>query len=140
MDTDRDPDRRDFLHGVAAGGIAALPTGAGVAADPPAAGPGRPVPITLNVNGADREVTVEPRVTLLDALREVLHLYGSKKGCDHGQCGACTVLLDGRRVNSCLTLALAAAGSKVRTVEGLADGEHLHPVQAAFITHDAFQC
>lgn len=140
MDTDIDPDRRDFIQGVAAGGIAAtLPAGA-AAADPPAAGPGKPVALKLNINGADRDLTVEPRVTLLDALREGLHLYGSKKGCDHGQCGACTVLVDGRRVNACLTLAAQAVGSKVVTVEGLANGDDLHPVQAAFIKHDAFQC
>src|SRR5881398_2638062 len=96
--------------------------------------------ITLQVNGAAHQLFIDTRTTLLDALRERLGLTGPKKGCDHGQCGACTVLLDGRRVNSCLTLALAAAGSKVQTVEGLADGEHLHPVQSAFITHDAFQC
>lgn len=142
MDTDSDPDRRDFIQGVAAGGIAAtLPTGA-AAADPSPApgGTGRPVTLKLNINGADRELTVEPRVTLLDALREGLHLYGSKKGCDHGQCGACTVLIDGRRVNSCLALAAAAVGSKVTTIEGLAHGDELHPIQAAFIKHDAFQC
>src|SRR5438067_10799265 len=99
-----------------------------------------PQPVTLRINGAEHQLALEPRVTLLDALREVLHLTGSKKGCDHGQCGACTVLLDGRRVNSCLVLVAAAAGGKVTTVEGLADGEDLHPVQAAFIKHDAFQC
>ena len=92
------------------------------------------------MNGTDHDLKLEPRVTLLDALREVLHLTGSKKGCDHGQCGACTVLLDGRRVNACLTLAVAAVGGKVLTVEGLADGEKLHPLQLAFIKHDAFQC
>jgi xanthine dehydrogenase YagT iron-sulfur-binding subunit len=141
MDTDSDPDRRDFLQGVAAGGIAAtFPTGYAGAAEPPMDGPGKPVALKLHINGTDRELTVEPRVTLLDALRENLHLYGSKKGCDHGQCGACTVLLDGRRVNSCLTLAAAAVGSKLTTIEGLAKGDDLHPVQAAFIKHDAFQC
>jgi xanthine dehydrogenase YagT iron-sulfur-binding subunit len=142
MDTDSDPDRRDFIQGAAAGGLAAALPASAAAADPPAvaAGPGKPVALKLRVNGADRELTVEPRVTLLDALREVLHLYGSKKGCDHGQCGACTVLVDGRRVNACLTLAAQAAGSKVTTIEGLANGEELHPVQAAFVKHDAFQC
>src|SRR5689334_13881895 len=99
-----------------------------------------PQPLTLRINGAEHRLTIEPRVSLLDALREVLHLTGSKKGCDHGQCGACTVLVDGRRVNSCLTLAAAAAGSKVTTIEGLANGEELHPVQAAFVKHDALQC
>jgi xanthine dehydrogenase YagT iron-sulfur-binding subunit len=94
----------------------------------------------LTINGEAHDLKLDPRVTLLDALREVLHLTGSKKGCDHGQCGACTVLVDGRRVNACLTLAVAAAGGQVRTVEGLADGEALHPLQSAFIKHDAFQC
>ena len=96
--------------------------------------------ISLNVNGSERKLSLDPRVTLLDALREHLQLTGSKKGCDHGQCGACTVLIDGRRVYSCLTLAIVAAGSKVTTIEGLADGDKLHPVQAAFIERDAFQC
>src|SRR5438067_13240387 len=105
---------------------------------PPSYAP--PQPLTLHINGAEHQLNIEPRVTLLDALREVLHLTGSKKGCDHGQCGACTVLVDGRRVNSCLTLAAAAAGRKVRTVEGLADGDNLHPVQVAFIRHEAFPC
>ena len=98
--------------------------------------------IALTVNGAQHRVELEdPRVTLLDLLRERLHLTGSKKGCDRGQCGACTVLLDGRRVNSCLVLAVAHDGADVLTIEGLAgaDGE-LHPVQAAFIAHDALQC
>jgi xanthine dehydrogenase YagT iron-sulfur-binding subunit len=82
----------------------------------------------------------DPRVTLLDLLRERLHLSGTKKGCDRGQCGACTVLLDGRRINSCLTLAASCDGAAVQTIEGVAQGEALHPVQAAFIAHDAFQC
>jgi xanthine dehydrogenase YagT iron-sulfur-binding subunit len=140
MDTDSDPDRRDFLQNVAAGGIAAAISSGKGEAWQLATGPGRAVPVTLNVNGAECELAIEPRITLLDALREVLRLYGSKKGCDHGQCGACTVLVDGRRVNSCLTLAIQAAGSKVTTVEGLANGAELHPVQEAFIKHDAFQC
>ena len=94
----------------------------------------------LKVNGTVRTIQAEPRVTLLDALREHLDLTGSKKGCDHGQCGACTVLVDGRRVNSCLTLAVMAQNKEITTVEGLAKGEDLHPLQAAFIEHDGFQC
>jgi len=92
------------------------------------------------VNGRDHRLSIDPRVTLLDALRERLHLTGTKKGCDHGQCGACTVLVDGRRIYSCLTLAAMSAGAKVTTIEGLADGDRLHPLQQAFITHDGFQC
>lgn len=99
-----------------------------------------PRPVRLEVNGRTYTLQIEPRVTLLDALREHLDLTGSKKGCDHGQCGACTVLVDGRRVNSCLTLALMAEGKKVTTIEGLAHGDQLHPVQAAFVKHDGFQC
>ena len=99
------------------------------------------VPITLTVNGAEQRLTVDTRTSLLDLLREHLGLTGAKKGCDHGQCGACTVLLDGRRANACLALAVAHDGAEVTTVEGLAgaDGE-LHPLQQAFLEHDAFQC
>ena len=97
--------------------------------------------ITLTINGTKRTVELEdPRVTLLDLLRESLDLPGTKKGCDRGQCGACTVLLDGRRINSCLALAVSNDGAEVLMIEGLARGEVLHPVQAAFIAHDAFQC
>ena len=97
--------------------------------------------ITLTINGIRRTVELEdPRVTLLDLLRERLDLTGTKKGSDRGQCGACTVLLDGRRINSCLALAAGLDGGEVLTIEGLAQGEALHPVQAAFIAHDAFQC
>jgi xanthine dehydrogenase YagT iron-sulfur-binding subunit len=96
--------------------------------------------VTLRINGADHALRLDPRVTVLDALREHLGLTGAKKGCDHGQCGACTVLVDGRRANSCLMLAVAAEGAEITTIEGLADGEDLHPVQAAFVEHDAFQC
>jgi xanthine dehydrogenase YagT iron-sulfur-binding subunit len=97
--------------------------------------------VTLTVNGVERTVALEdPRVTLLDLLRERLQLTGTKKGCDRGQCGACTVLLDGRRVNSCLALAISHDGAQVTTIEGLASGDALHPVQAAFIAHDGFQC
>jgi xanthine dehydrogenase YagT iron-sulfur-binding subunit len=97
--------------------------------------------ITLTINGKRREVELnDPRVTLLDLLRERLHLTGTKKGCDRGQCGACTVHVDGRRINSCLTLALSCDGADVLTIEGVAHGDSLHPVQAAFIAHDGFQC
>ena len=99
-----------------------------------------PVPVALEVNGQPHLLTIEPRVTLLDALRERLGLTGTRKGCDQGQCGACTVLVDGRRVNSCLTLAIAVEGKRVTTVEGLARGDQLHPLQQAFIDADAFQC
>jgi xanthine dehydrogenase YagT iron-sulfur-binding subunit len=99
------------------------------------------IPITLTINGVrHRLVLDDPRVTLLDLLREQLHLTGTKKGCDRGQCGACTVLLDGRRVNSCLALAVSHDGAELLTIEGLAQGDALDPVQAAFIEHDAFQC
>jgi xanthine dehydrogenase YagT iron-sulfur-binding subunit len=98
------------------------------------------VQITLQVNGQSYVRKLDPRVTLLDALREDLGLTGTKKGCDHGQCGACTVLIDGRRMNSCLTLAIAAQGKAITTIEGLARGHQLHPMQTAFIQHDAFQC
>jgi xanthine dehydrogenase YagT iron-sulfur-binding subunit len=96
--------------------------------------------ITLTVNGAARQLDVAPWTTLLDALRDHLDLTGTKKGCDHGQCGACTVLVDGRRINSCLTLAVMQEGANVTTVEGLARNGALHPLQQAFIEHDAFQC
>ncbi|HZT58758.1 MAG TPA: 2Fe-2S iron-sulfur cluster-binding protein [Pyrinomonadaceae bacterium] len=98
------------------------------------------IPVTLRVNGRSYPLQLEPSVTLLDALRERVGLTGSKKGCDRGQCGACTVLADGRRINSCLALAAAYEGAEITTVEGLARGDELHPVQAAFIRHDGFQC
>ena len=97
-------------------------------------------PVSLSVNGEERSLDLDVRTTLLDALREHLDLTGAKKGCDHGQCGACTVLLDGRRVNSCLVLAVAAQGHEITTIEGLGTAERLHPLQAAFIDHDGFQC
>jgi xanthine dehydrogenase YagT iron-sulfur-binding subunit len=96
--------------------------------------------ITLTVNGAKRKLEVAPWTTLLDALRNHLDLTGTKKGCDHGQCGACTVLLDGKRINSCLTLAIMKDGSEVTTIEGLSNGNGLDPLQQAFMDHDAFQC
>jgi len=99
------------------------------------------IPLRLTLNGQPREIALDdPRVTLLDLLRERLGLTGAKKGCDRGQCGACTVLVNGRRINSCLTLAASLDGAEVLTIEGLAEGDRLHPVQAAFIAHDGFQC
>lgn len=98
------------------------------------------IPLNIVVNNKAYKASIEPRVTLLDYLREELHLTGTKKGCDHGQCGACTVHVDGERVNSCLSLAVMNEGKKITTIEGLANGEQLHPMQAAFIKHDGFQC
>jgi len=96
--------------------------------------------VQLKINGQDHRLAIDPRTTLLDALREHLHLTGSKKGCDHGQCGACTVLVNGRRINSCLSLAVTHEGDEITTIEGLAKGDELHPVHAAFLEHDGFQC
>jgi xanthine dehydrogenase YagT iron-sulfur-binding subunit len=96
--------------------------------------------VTFTVNGKARELELDTRTTLLDALRENLHLSGTKKGCDHGQCGACTVIVDGRRINSCLTLAVMHQGGSITTVEGLGTPENLHPMQAAFVKHDGYQC
>jgi xanthine dehydrogenase YagT iron-sulfur-binding subunit len=96
--------------------------------------------LSLTVNGQSHDLNVDNRTSLLDLLREHLHLTGTKKGCDHGQCGACTVLVDGRRVNSCLTLAVMHGGDKVTTIEGLGEPGDLHPMQAAFVKHDGFQC
>ncbi|QQO20373.1 (2Fe-2S)-binding protein [Bradyrhizobium diazoefficiens] len=135
-------DRRAFLAGAA--GSALVPITARAAAEearaPAAQDPALPVDITLRVNGKDKRLHIDARTTVLDALREHLKLTGSKKGCDHGQCGACTVLIDDRRVVSCLTLALAAEGQEITTIEGLATDERLHPMQQAFIDNDAFQC
>jgi xanthine dehydrogenase YagT iron-sulfur-binding subunit len=108
--------------------------------DPPLASARAVVPLTLELNGRQATFTIEPQVTLLDLLRDRAGLAGTKKGCDRGQCGACTVLVNGRRTLSCLALALAHAGDEITTIEGLANGEELHPVQAAFVEHDAFQC
>jgi len=96
--------------------------------------------ITLRINGKDHQLRIDPRTTLLDCIRETVALTGTKKGCDHGQCGACTVLVDGRRINACLTLAVMKEGAQVTTIEGLAQAGKLHPLQQAFIDHDAFQC
>jgi xanthine dehydrogenase YagT iron-sulfur-binding subunit len=98
------------------------------------------IPVSLRVNGKNYNLQIDPRTTLLDCLREHLHLTGSKKGCDHGQCGACTVHINGRRVNSCLCLAAMYEGDEITTIEGLGRPENLHPMQEAFVTHDAYQC
>ena len=98
------------------------------------------VPISLTINGSRQELTIAPWTTLLDLLREELLLHGTKKGCDHGQCGACTVLIDDVRVNSCLVLAVTRNGAEITTIEGLGDPQSMHPLQAAFVEHDAFQC
>jgi xanthine dehydrogenase YagT iron-sulfur-binding subunit len=115
------------------------PSGSGIATGASTALPGTTA-ITLVLNGASIRLDVAPWTTLLDALREQLGLTGTKKGCDHGQCGACTVLVDGRRINSCLTLAVMKDGATVTTIEGLSEKGVLHPIQQAFIDHDAFQC
>ncbi|HET7537989.1 MAG TPA: 2Fe-2S iron-sulfur cluster-binding protein [Candidatus Didemnitutus sp.] len=141
--------RREFMKLSAGGGAVLLLSGMSVHADaPPAPHTAAAAPalasslstVALTVNGHEHHLDVEPRITLLDALREHLALMGTKKGCDRGQCGACTVLVNGVRQNSCLTLAVMCAGTEVTTVEGLAGGNDLHPLQAAFIKHDAFQC
>ena len=98
------------------------------------------MPVSFDVNGKRRRLDLDPRTTLLDALREHLHLTGTKKGCDHGQCGACTVIVNGERINACLSLALQHEGDTVTTIEGLGTPDHLHPMQTAFITHDGYQC
>ena len=143
--TDFDVTRRELL-GLAAvtGGVLTftplLPEGSSpAAAQIPDQAPAA-VQVTLRVNGAEHRLALDPRTTLLDALREHLHLTGSKKGCGLGQCGACTVLMDGKRVKSCLSLAALTEGREITTIEGLAQGEQLHPLQAAFIERDAFQC
>ena len=134
-------DRRAFMAGAA--GSALVPMTAHATQDaraPTAQDPSLPVDVTLRVNGKDKRLSLDARTTVLDALREHLKLTGSKKGCDHGQCGACTVLIGDRRVVSCLTLALAAEGQEITTIEGLATDDHLHPMQQAFVDNDAFQC
>lgn len=141
--------RRQFITNVAAAGAGVVvaptmiqPANAAqlVANQNQATAGGETFPVTLQVNGKTHELQLDPRVTLLDALREHLDLSGSKKGCDHGQCGACTVLVNGKRINSCLALAVVHEGDEITTIEGLANGENLHPVQAAFLEHDGFQC
>jgi xanthine dehydrogenase YagT iron-sulfur-binding subunit len=124
----------------AAAPLLARSSGAEAAAGQPASTAGRPVDVILTVNGQERQLAFDVRTSLLDLLRERLGLTGTKKGCDHGQCGACTVLLNGRRVLSCLTLAVGTQGREVTTIEGLASNGTLHPMQQAFIDNDAFQC
>ena len=135
--------RRDLLIvGAASAATVAVPADAPAAAQAQAAPAGR-VPtasVTMEVNGKAHTLELDTRTTLLDALREHLHLTGTKKGCDHGQCGACTVLVDGERINSCLTFAVMHEGSKVITIEGLGTPRSLHPMQAAFVKHDGYQC
>jgi len=134
-----DPSRRTFLIGsaVATAGAFVLPL---VADEPAATVDMNVIPVSLDVNGQVHQLRLDPRTTLLDALREQLDLTGTKKGCDQGACGACTVLIDGRRFNSCLTLAVMHGGQKIVTVEGLAGDDRLNALQAAFIRNDAFQC
>ena len=134
--------RRTFLQSATAlgAGLAAGAPGASAQAKQAASATARTKSLTLNINGADHTIVVDTRTSLLDTLRDHLNMTGSKKGCDHGQCGACTVLLNGRRVNSCLLLAASAEGDHITTIEGMAQGEQLSAVQAAFLEHDAFQC
>ncbi|HTX42140.1 MAG TPA: (2Fe-2S)-binding protein [Acidobacteriaceae bacterium] len=138
--------RRAFLAQLGAAGVAATATPLAAAAQietpetqDQAAAPGA-VPVTLTVNGREYQLRIEPRVTLLDALRDRLQLFGTKKGCDHGQCGACTVHVNGRRVNSCLSFAVMHQGDRITTIEGLAQHGQLSVVQQAFVDHDGFQC
>lgn len=135
--------RREFLKTSAAAGIAAAAMNVPVFASTPAIADGLPierVDLMLNINGKEHALAVDTRTSLLDALREQLDMTGSKKGCDHGQCGACTVIIDGRRQLSCLTLAAMSDGRKITTIEGIAEGEKLHPMQTAFIEYDGLQC
>ena len=140
--------RRSFLSHLGAAGLAATtqPLLAAHAALPKAPAPEEhpatagSMPVTLRVNGQEHRLQIEPRVTLLDCLRENLQLSGTKKGCDHGQCGACTVHVNGRRVNSCLSLTMMHQNEEITTIEGIGQPDHLHPMQAAFIEHDGYQC
>jgi xanthine dehydrogenase YagT iron-sulfur-binding subunit len=142
---EKDEGRRDFLkRSSVLAAISLTPAGVIKAAenkwDEKAADYAESVPVRLDINGVVHSARIDPRVSLLDFLREHLHLTGTKKGCDLGQCGACIVHVDGKRINSCLTLAVMQEGSKITTIEGLSKGDELHPMQEAFIKHDAFQC
>jgi xanthine dehydrogenase YagT iron-sulfur-binding subunit len=142
--------RRSFLSQIGAAGVAATAVPLVARTQSPAIPAERPmaatekvesaVPITLSVNGKSFQIAVDPRTTLLDSLRETLSLTGTKKGCDHGQCGACTVHVNGRRINSCLTLAIMHEGDSITTIEGLGEPNNLHPMQASFVEHDGYQC
>jgi xanthine dehydrogenase YagT iron-sulfur-binding subunit len=140
-----DPSRRRLLKAtaVAGGAVATVPLAreaeAATVVPPKPAAPSN-VNVLLRVNGTEHPMMIDPRTTLLDALRERLHLTGTKKGCDQGQCGACTVLVDGRRITSCLTLAVMQEGRDITTIEGLGTPTNLHPMQAAFVKHDGYQC
>ena len=143
MDTLEQPilTRRGLLiAGAASSALTVTPEAFAAPVGVPAPIGGTSTQVTLEVNGQTQTLTLDNRTSLLDMLREHLHLTGSKKGCDHGQCGACTLLLDGRRVNSCLTLAVMHQGAKLTTIEGLGTPQRLHPMQAAFVKHDGYQC
>jgi xanthine dehydrogenase YagT iron-sulfur-binding subunit len=131
--------RRHLLMATAASLVVSLAPGADPT-DAAVIGESLMSKVSFTVNGQSRSLDLDPRTTLLDALREHLHLTGTKKGCDQGQCGACTVIVEGRRINSCLTLALMHEGDSITTIEGLGTPEHLHPMQAAFVKHDGYQC
>jgi xanthine dehydrogenase YagT iron-sulfur-binding subunit len=140
--------RRSVIMGATSAALASAPATAEAPATRPAndsvaqppSAPGATLPVRFEVNGTAHELTLDPRTTLLDALREHLHLTGTKKGCDHGQCGACTVIVNGQRINSCLSLAVMHEGDAVTTIEGLGTPDDLHPMQAAFVRHDGYQC
>src|SRR3977135_1898744 len=137
--------RRKMLIGAAATSVTAATPTRGSAQSPNGAAPVKMQSsatsrISFTVNGQVRSLDVDTRTTLLDALREHLHLTGTKKGCDHGQCGACTVMIEGRRINACLTLAMMHEGDSITTIEGLGTPENMHPMQAAFVKHDGYQC
>jgi xanthine dehydrogenase YagT iron-sulfur-binding subunit len=145
LDSSHDDSRRTFLKQssvLTAMALVPSPVVSAAAAelDEKVAAAFEKVPLSLKVNGTKHKLSVEPRTTLLDLLRENLHLTGTKKGCDYGQCGACTVHVDGERVNSCLSFAVMHDGQEITTIEGLAKGDELHPMQEAFVKHDGFQC
>ena len=134
------PSRREVIGTGAATATLLVAPGMAEAAEPARAAAPATLPVSLTVNGERRQLSLDPRVTLLDMAREHLKLTGSKKGCDHGQCGACTMIVNGRRINSCLSLAVMHDGDEVTTIEGLGTPDKLHPMQAAFLHHDGYQC